>query len=132
MVETLDKNGSLLSIFLPGLEQGISLGDLPVNIRGTVRINQIQDRNPIPASDITVCLVGEEKVKFIKGHKHHSGGYRKKYKMHFQSFWQDTSFANFLTTWSQSTESISFLLSYQSGYHQAPKSKESVKEFTFR
>lgn len=80
MVETLDKNGSLLSIFLPGLEQGISLGDLPVNIRGTVRINQIQDRNPIPASDITVCLVGEEKVKFIKGHKHHSGGYRKKYK----------------------------------------------------
>ena len=68
MVETLDKNGSLLSIFLPGLEQGISLGDLPVNIRG------------IPASDITVCLVGEEKVKFIKGHKHHSGGYRKKYK----------------------------------------------------
>ena len=80
MVEALDHTGKLLSIFLPGLEQGISLGDLPVNIRGSVRINQIQDRNPISASDIVVCLIGEEKVKFIKGHKHQSGGYRKKYK----------------------------------------------------
>jgi len=47
MVEVLDNQGSLLSISLTGLEQRILLGELPVNIRGSVRINHIPDRNPI-------------------------------------------------------------------------------------
>jgi hypothetical protein len=48
MVEKLDSvQENILSIHLPGLEQGVLLSDLPAYIRGFVRINPNQNRPQI-------------------------------------------------------------------------------------